>query len=114
MAGAEPGSTTYQRDLSISYDQLFDLAREAGQVEEAKEWVSQALRIRRRLVRAEPGRLDLAEELTYTLYLSTTDAGGGDDLHAKQEATSLLEPFGRRGPMTPRASALLAWARDTR
>jgi hypothetical protein len=29
----EPGNTTYRRDLSISYERLADLAREAGHLE---------------------------------------------------------------------------------
>jgi hypothetical protein len=75
--------------------------------------VAKALEIRRQLSRNEPGRLDLAEELAYTLYLAATSLPDpGDNERVRQEARSLLEPFERLGYMTPRASALLAWARD--
>ena len=70
LAEAEPGNTTYARDLSVSFDRLADLAREAGQEDQAQIWVTTTLDIRRKLVRDEPRRLDLAEELAYVLYLS--------------------------------------------
>ncbi len=112
LADAEPGNTTYQRDLSISFERLADLAREATQTDDAQQWVSNALDIRRQLARDEPTRLDLAEELAYALYLSSSigvASGAGSGL--AQEAVSLLSPFEQLGYATPRALALLAWAR---
>ena len=47
VASAEPGSTTYQHGLSISYKRLADLADQAGQGEQAEALRSQALAIRR-------------------------------------------------------------------
>jgi hypothetical protein len=108
----EPGNTTYRRDLSVSLNKLADLAREAGQGGEPHQWVTSALELRRRLVRDEPGRLDLAIELAYVLYLSTTTgAVAADDQSAAAEAASLLEPFERLAVVTN--DALLAWARRT-
>jgi tetratricopeptide (TPR) repeat protein len=111
LADAEPGNTTYRRDLSVSFERLADLANRQGESALADQWVSKALEIRRQLVRDEPGRLDFAEELAYTLYLTASIHQSSDPTLA-QEAGSLLEPFERLGYVTPRASALLAWARQ--
>ena len=111
LAAAEPGNTTYQRDLSISYNKLADLAVAGGRGEDADRWVSLALERRRGLSGAEPGRLDLAEELSYALYFSTrTGTGRFTERESGQEVEHLLAPFDLLGLMTSRASALLAWA----
>jgi len=55
VAAAEPGNTTYQRDVSVSYERLADLARQAGQGEQAQALYRQALTIREALAAAEPG-----------------------------------------------------------
>jgi hypothetical protein len=68
--------------------------------------------MRRELVRHEPHRLDLAEELAYVLYLSMVV--GADPTAAAGEAVNLLQPFARLGDVTPRAQALLDWAYRTR
>ena len=47
--------TTYQRDVSVSYNKLADLASEAGQGEQAQALYRQALTIREALAAAEPG-----------------------------------------------------------
>ncbi|MHB1596378.1 MAG: hypothetical protein ACYCU3_19645, partial [Streptosporangiaceae bacterium] len=108
LADAEPGNATYARDLSVSFERLADLAAEAGDRDQAKMWGAEALGLRRKVARSEPLRLDLAEELAYALYLSTTiDA---DLSSAAGEAASLLEPFAQLGYVTPRAQALLDWA----
>ena len=112
LADDEPGSTTYRRDLSVSFERLADLAREAGQGDDARQWVSRALDIRRGLVRDEPGRLDLVVELAYVLYLWAEIGAEDADPSPAREAIRLLEPFERLGYVTPRALALLAWARQ--
>ena len=114
LADDEPGNTTYRRDLSVSFERLADLAVAAGQGEEARQWVSHALGIRRRLARDEPGRLDLAVELAYVLYVWARVGTEGAEPHPAREAISLLEPFERLGHVTPRAMALLTWARQVR
>jgi hypothetical protein len=42
LAAAEPGNTTYQRDVSVSYQRLADLARQAGDTEEAEALLTRA------------------------------------------------------------------------
>jgi len=74
-------------------------------------WVSKTLGVRRELVRTEPLRLDLAEELAYVLYLSMMI--GADPSVAADETAILLDPFARLGYITPRAQALLDWAYRT-
>jgi len=113
LADAEPGNTTYRRDLSISFERLADLAMRQGAGQEADQWASRALQIRRQLVREEPGRLDFAVELAYVLYLSASIGESSDAGPAlAREARSLLEPFEQLGYVTPRALDLLAWARQ--
>ncbi len=107
LADADPGNTVYRRDLSISYERLADLAMRTGDGETAAQWLAKALDVRRRLTHDEPARLDLAEELAYTLYLSAAIGDPG----AREEAERLLEPFELLGHMTLRATALLRWAR---
>ena len=51
----EPGNTTYQRDLAVSYNKLGDLARASGQGERARELYQQSLDIVQGLAGAEPG-----------------------------------------------------------
>ena len=51
-----PVNTGYQRDLSVSYSKLGDLARAEGQGERARELYQQGLDIRARLAAAEPGQ----------------------------------------------------------
>jgi Flp pilus assembly protein TadD len=55
LAAAKPGNPTYQRDLSLSYDQLGDLVEAAGQGAEAERLFREALAIAEGLAAAEPG-----------------------------------------------------------
>ena len=57
QAGTSP--TEFQRDLSISYNNLADLARAAGQVEQASTLYQQSLTIAERLVKLDPDNTEL-------------------------------------------------------
>jgi tetratricopeptide (TPR) repeat protein len=63
-AEAEPDRADFQRDLSISYNRLGDLARAMGLGEDAVRLFTQALDIARRLAEAEPGRVDFQRDLS--------------------------------------------------
>jgi tetratricopeptide (TPR) repeat protein len=54
LAHAEPGRADYQRNLSVSYNNMGDLFRALGQGEEARQTFMKALGIRERLAQAEP------------------------------------------------------------
>lgn len=54
LTRAEPANTTFQRDLSVSYNKLADLAVQTGQSEEAERLYRQGLAIHQNLARAEP------------------------------------------------------------
>lgn len=111
LAEAEPDNTVYQRDLSISYERLADLAHAAQQGAEAREWLGQAVARRRSLHEQEPLRIDLAEELAYCLYLiASVDETNIDEM--EQEMITLLTPFERSGTITRRAASMLTWARE--
>ena len=64
LAAGEPGNSGYQRDLSISYDRLGDLAVKEGQGERARELFQQGLEIRIRLAAGEPGNTEYQRDLS--------------------------------------------------
>ena len=98
----EPGNTTYRRDLSVSYERLGKIAAESGQAEEAQRCLTIALDMRRGLHQQEPQWVDLAEELSVTLY----QAG------VRQEIVDVLVPFERVGTIIRKGVSLLGWARQ--
>ena len=72
LARAEPGRADYQRDLSVSYNQMGDLYRALGQGEAAQAAYQQSLEIAERLARAEPGRADYQCDLVLSLWRART------------------------------------------
>lgn len=112
----EPGNTTYRRDLSISYERLADLAREAENLEIAGDLVDRAVNIRRAIHQLEPHRIDVAVEFAYALYLSAMIAiPGGQEiagLAEGQKIVAVLAPFERADLLTARGRSLLVWARE--
>jgi tetratricopeptide (TPR) repeat protein len=57
-AEADPSNLGFQRDLSVVYERLGDLARVVGDAAAAVHNYNEGLEIRQRLARAEPGNLD--------------------------------------------------------
>jgi hypothetical protein len=106
LVRAEPGNTTYQRDVSISYERLADLAIEAG--EEAERLVIRAVGIRRPLLAREPARADLADELGVALYQLASLGSVG----TRHEMMEFLDPFERTGTISSTGAELLKWARN--
>ncbi|MCA1676190.1 MAG: hypothetical protein LC799_29775 [Actinobacteria bacterium] len=112
----EPGNTIYRRDLSISYNKLADLAARAGEPETARQFVDQAVHLRRAVHQLEPQRVDVAVEFAYTLYLSASIA----NLEAREdtgqaecaEIMTALTPFDENVLLGTRGQGLLAWARE--
>ncbi|MGH3864686.1 MAG: tetratricopeptide repeat protein, partial [Pseudonocardiaceae bacterium] len=64
LAELEPGNTTYRRDLSISYERLADLAREAGRSGDAETLYRQSLTVREELAELEPGNTTYRRDLS--------------------------------------------------
>ncbi|HLW79927.1 MAG TPA: tetratricopeptide repeat protein, partial [Terriglobia bacterium] len=64
LADAEPGNTTYQRDLSISFNKLADLARNAGRSADAEALYRQSLQVTQELADAEPGNTTYQRDLS--------------------------------------------------
>jgi uncharacterized tellurite resistance protein B-like protein len=82
LADDEPGNTTYRRDLSVSFNKLADLAREAGQGERARDLYEQSLAIRRQLADDEPGNTTYRRDLSISferLADLAREAGQGDE-----------------------------------
>ena len=61
---AEPNRADYQRDLSVSYNQLGDLVGSLGQGEQAQGYFEKSLAIGERLAAAEPNRADYQRDLS--------------------------------------------------
>ncbi|HZN17622.1 MAG TPA: hypothetical protein VFB84_05450 [Micromonosporaceae bacterium] len=112
LAQAEPGNTTYARDLSISYERLGVMARHAEETTEAAGWFTRAAVIRRSLHRNEPYRVDLAEELGVVLWLLTDVLDQAMVEQLKGEVRTVLVPFEDVGAITPKGTAVLRWARE--
>ena len=64
LAAGEPGNTQWQRDLSISYDQLGDVAMAQGKLPEAAQAYRESLAIRKTLAADEPGNIRWEHDLT--------------------------------------------------
>ncbi|WP_089156055.1 hypothetical protein [Micromonospora sp. NBS 11-29] len=111
LTAAEPDNTSYARDLSISYERLGELARQAEDTEAAKTLITMAASIRRALHRQEPSRIDLVEELGVTLTQLSSVVNNDDHAALMAEIVELLEPFERAGTMTPKIAAVLRRAR---
>ena len=115
MAG-EPGNTAYQRDLSISYERLGDLAERSSDLAIARSFIDRATQLRRRVQRIEPGWVEVAIELAYALYMSarlavaagSSDAGTAE----RQEILTVLSPLETSGALTERGHQLLRFARE--
>ena len=109
----DPDNAGYQRDLSISYERLGDLDRAAGRPGDAARRYLSAVDIRRRLLQREPQRVDLAEELGVALrLLAETTAESGQRADTLGEIIGVLAPFERAATITPKGTAVLAWARQ--
>jgi len=112
LVAAEPGNTTYARDLSVSYERLGVVAREAGDVATSEALFAGAVDSRRVLHRREPARVDLAEELSVALCLLAGVIAKPAVTALKGEVVSILEPFERAKTITPKGVPMLSWARD--
>ncbi|MGH3869420.1 MAG: hypothetical protein ACRDQ4_25605, partial [Pseudonocardiaceae bacterium] len=111
LAETEPANTTYQRDLSISYERLAVLADKEQEQAVAAELFTEALIIRRALNAREPKRIDLAQELAVCLRLvAASDHSKLQEV--ERELINLLSPFEISGTITARAAEILHWARE--
>jgi hypothetical protein len=114
LVGADPDNTDYLRDLSVSYERLGDLDRVGGRVGEAARRYFAAVDIRRHLLRQEPERADLAEELGVALSLLVGVSDESKQQEALEEIVSVLTLFEQGGTITPKGTAVLGWAREGR
>ena len=64
LAAADPANTTYRRDLSLSYDNLAELAAQAGQVDRARDLYEQSLAIAEELAAADPANTTYRRDLS--------------------------------------------------
>ena len=64
LAGADPGNTGWQRDLSINHDRIGDVLMAAGRREEALAAYRMSLAIRETLAAADPGNAEWQRDLS--------------------------------------------------
>lgn len=67
LAAQEPGRVDFQRDLSVSLNNLADLHVARGESDEAERLFRRSLDIRKRLAAQEPGRADFQRDLAVSL-----------------------------------------------
>ena len=106
----DPGSTDFQRGLSVSYERLGDLAGAAGQTGDAERHIDAAVDARTALHQREPRNVALAEELTVTLRqrISIIEQIEPD----RSTILTALEPLEHQGLLTEKGLAMLAWVRS--
>ncbi|TMQ15761.1 MAG: tetratricopeptide repeat protein [Deltaproteobacteria bacterium] len=63
LAAADATNTTWQRDLSVSYKKLGDVAMSADKLDDARAWFDKALAVHQALVAAHPSSTDLQRDL---------------------------------------------------
>jgi tetratricopeptide (TPR) repeat protein len=61
---ADPSNTAWQRDLSVSYERLGDVAVSAGKLDDARTWFDKALAVTKALAAADPSNTDWQRDLS--------------------------------------------------
>ncbi len=92
-ARANPDRADYQRDLSVAYNKLGDLMRDAGEGEQARAYYQQSLEIAERLARQEPNRADYQTDIVVSLYRM-------GDRESLQRALTILHRLDRERKLT--------------
>ena len=75
LTALDPGNTQWQRDLSVSYNKLGDVAVAQGKLDEAARAYGDGLAIRKKLAAVDPGNTQWQRALFYSLFqISRLDA----------------------------------------
>jgi tetratricopeptide (TPR) repeat protein len=110
LCDADPENTEFQRDLSISYNKLGDLAVAAGDAAAARQAYTDGLHIRERLARLAPENTAFQRDLSISynklgdLAVAAGDAAAARDFYSKD-----LEIAERLARLAPENAA---WQRD--
>ena len=68
LTALDPGNTEWQRDLSIYYERLGDMAVAQGRLDEAARAHGDALVIHKKLAAGDPGNTQWQRDLSYSLF----------------------------------------------
>jgi tetratricopeptide (TPR) repeat protein len=115
LAAANPSSATIdaqaQRDLSVSLTNLGDVQVQAGDFAGAQQLFAQSLRIRERLVAANPGSAQAQSDVSFNLEkLGDVEVQAGDLAGAQQLFTQALEIREQFAAANPSAASIDAQA----
>lgn len=118
LARREPANTGFQRDLSISYDGLADLAVTAGDSAEAERLYRQSLTIREGLARREPANTEFQRDLSISYERLVDLYRDADEQHADvvdwlQRVLAIRLGLGAREPYRADLAEDLAYAHMT-
>ena len=89
LAESDPANAAWQRDLSVSFNKLGDLARAQGNLPEAQRLFGEDLRIAQRLAESDPANAAWQRDLFYSCYLIATKVFQPQNRWA--EALALME-----------------------
>jgi tetratricopeptide (TPR) repeat protein len=102
QARSNPDRADYQRNLSVAYERMGDLMRDAGEGEQARAYYQQSLEIRERLARKEPDRADYQRDLSVSCERMgdlMRDAGKGEQARVYyQRSLEIRERLARQEP----------------
>jgi hypothetical protein len=100
LAAADPGNAGWQRDLSISLDNVGDRRLGTGHRPAARAAYEESLAIRRKLAAADPGNTEWQAELVISLFKVSTAADPPRPRAALREARAIVERLAREGKLT--------------
>ena len=102
LARADPTNAGFQRDLSVSYNKLADLARDSGNAGEAARLYQQALAIAEGLARADPTNTAFQRDLSVTYNkladLARDSGDAGEAARLYQQALAITERLAQADP----------------
>jgi tetratricopeptide (TPR) repeat protein len=101
LAAEKPDDATYQRDLSVSYNEIGDVLVAQGNLPEALKSFGDGLAIRDRLAKADPGNAGWRRDLIVScVKLASIDKTGARTFLAR--AQQIAKQMQQRGQLAPR------------
>jgi tetratricopeptide (TPR) repeat protein len=102
LAKADPGNAGWQRDLSVSHDNIGDVQQAQGNLAAALTSYQASLAIRYRLAKADPGNAgwqrDLALSYSRVALIEKRQGGRDDALKAFRQGRDIIAQLMRRSP----------------
>jgi tetratricopeptide (TPR) repeat protein len=121
LAALNPADVQAQRDLSVSYNKMGDLAVAAGERAAAQEWYGKALAIAERLAALVPESLQFADDLAiYCIKLAFARAEQSAEemqmdvqrVKLLRRAMDVLTPFIASGRAMPRTQQIFDFVKS--